>query len=270
MRGTSRASLAAVQARWEPVLVAAGSDALTLAGEMFALVDALDGTGALRRVLTDPSLEGAAKGTVVERLLANADRRTVAAARDLVAARWSAGADLAEAASELGMSAALAAAESTGTLRKVEEQLFDVTRAFVGQRELRRTLHDPTIPALARADLVDEIVGPDVEPATRLLLRRAAAAPRGRRFMAQLGDVIDLIAVRRNRRVATVTVAAPLDEAQRTRLSGVLAQALDRKVQLNVIVDPQVLGGLRVQSGSDVIDATVVGRLAEARRRLAG
>ena len=48
-----------------------------------------------------------------------------------------------------------------------------------------------------------------------------------------------------------------------------LATALGRRVELNVVVDPTVVGGLRVQSGPDVIDATVLARLADARRRLA-
>ena len=69
--------------------------------------------------------------------------------------------------------------------------------------------------------------------------------------------------------MATVTVAAPLDDAQRARLSGLLATALGRQVELNVVVDPTVVGGLRVQSGPDVIDATMLARLADARRRLA-
>jgi F-type H+-transporting ATPase subunit delta len=37
-----------------------------------------------------------------------------------------------------------------------------------------------------------------------------------------------------------------------------------------VIVEPDVLGGVRVQIGDEVIDSTVATRLAEARRRLAG
>ena len=88
--------------------------------------------------------------------------------------------------------------------------------------------------------------------------------------MAWLGDVADLIAERRHRRVATVTVAAPLTDAQRTRLAGVLATALGGQVELDVVVDPRVIGGLRVQSGPDVIDSTVLARLTDARRRLAG
>lgn len=270
MRGTSRASLVAVEARWEPVVAAAGSDALSLADELFALVDALDGSGSLRRVLTDPSAQPAAKAAVVGRLLARADERTVAAARDLTAARWSDEHDLADAAHRLAVDAALVAAEASGEDDRVEEELFEITRALGGQRELRRALHDPSVPPAARAGLIEAVLGGGGTATTRLLARRAAAAPRGRRFVAQIGDVADLVAERRNRRVATVTVAAPLDGVQRERLSGLLAQALGREVRLNIVVDPTVLGGVHVQSGPDVIDATLLARLAAARRQLAG
>ena len=269
MRGTSRSSLAAVAGRWEPVAVAAGADALSLADELFAFVDALDSSGSLRRVLADPSAEADAKAVVVSRLLERADPRTVAAVTDLVQARWSADRDLADAAERLGVDAALTAAESAGQLDTVGDELFEIVRALAGQREVRRTLHDTTVPGPARASLVDAILGGRATPATRVIARRAAAAPRGRRFVVQLGDAMDLIAERRNRRVATVTVAAPLDGPQRDRLSGLLETALGRRVELNVVVDPTVVGGLRVQSGPDVIDATVLARLADARRRLA-
>ncbi len=269
MRGTSRASLAAVEGRWEPVVAAAGPDALSLADELFALVDAIDGSGSLRRVLADPSTEAPAKAAVVARLLRQADPRTVAVAQDLTAARWSADDDLADAVSRLAQVAALAAAESAGELDRVEDELFAITRALAGQRELRRTLHDASVPPAARAALIDDVLGPSISAPTRLLARRAAAAPRGRRFVALIGDVVELIAERRGRRVATVTVAAPLDGAQRERLAGLLAAALGRQVQLNLVVDPGVVGGLHVQSGPDVIDATVLARLADARRRLA-
>lgn len=269
MRGTSRASLAAVEGRWEPVVTAAGTDALSLAGELFALVDALDASGSLRRILADPSSGAESRAGVVGRLLERADARTVAVAKDLVAQRWSADADLADAAQQLGVDAALTAAESAGQLDVVADELFEITRALAGQRELRRTLHDASVPPAARASLVDAVLGDGGTPTTRVLARRAAAAPRGRRFVALLGDAIDLIAERRNRRVATVTVAAPMDAAQTARLEGLLAGALGRQVELNVVVDPTVVGGLRVQSGADVIDATVLARLADARRRLA-
>jgi F-type H+-transporting ATPase subunit delta len=270
MRGTSQASLRSAENRFEPVLRAAGVESATLGEQMFALVDALDSSGALRRTLSDPSVEADAKAGLVARVLSNADERVAAVAQDLVRSRWSADADLAEAVEHLAFHAVLASAEATGSLERVEEDLFRLTRALAGQRDVRRILSDQTTstPA-ARVGLVDAIVAGRGSPATAVLARRAAQAPRGRRFVATLGHLGDLVADRRQRQVATVTSATVLDAAQRTRLTEILARAYGQAIQLNVIVDENVLGGLRIQVGADVVDSTMLSRLADARRRLA-
>jgi F-type H+-transporting ATPase subunit delta len=270
MRGTSRASLVAVEERFEPVLAAAGSQASDLGEQLFAFVDALDSSGSLRRVLGDPSIEADAKAGLVAQLLSTADPRVIAVAQELVRARWSADADLAEAAERLGFHAVLARAENEGNLAQVEEEIFRLSRALVGQREVRRTLFDPSIPGAARADLVDGILAGRATEVAATVARRAAAAPRGARYVAKLGHISDLIAERRERQVATVTTASPLSEAQRARLTEILGQAYSRDIQLNVILDSDVIGGLRIKVGPQVVDSTVLSRLADARRRLAG
>lgn len=269
MRGTSRASLAGVRERFEPVLTAAGAQSSTLGAQLFALVDALDSSGSLRRVLADPSVEPEAKATVVAQVLAQADPRTVTVAQDLVRQRWSADADLADAVETVGLDAVLASAQHDGLLADVEDELFRLNRALVSQREVRRTLVDTTVPAEARGGLIDAILAGRATPATAQLARRAATAPRGRRYVAALVRLSDLVAERRSRQVATVTSAQPLSVAQRARLGQILEQAYGSAVQVNVIVDPDVLGGLRVQVGAQVVDSTMLSRLADARRRLA-
>jgi F-type H+-transporting ATPase subunit delta len=169
----------------------------------------------------------------------------------------------------LGRSAVLSAADTAGQLGTVEDELFRLGRALHGQREARAALTDPMAPPEGRASLAAAILGGQSTAATLALVRRAAAAPRGSRFVPTLGHLADLIAERRDRKVATVTTASPLDAAQTTRLAQVLSRVLGREVTLNITVDPRVVGGLKVQSGSDVVDATVLARLADARRRLA-
>jgi F-type H+-transporting ATPase subunit delta len=269
MRGTSRASLAVAEERWEPVVSAAGAQASVLGEQLFALVDALDSSGSLRRVLADPSIEGDAKAALVGRLLGAADPRVVEAAQGLVRSRWSADADVADAVEHLAFHAVLATAEADGTLGQVEDELFRFSRALAGQREVRRALFDTTVLAEARVHLVDQILAGRVSPVTLLVAERVAAAPRGRRYVTSLGHLADLIADRRNRQVATVHSASPLTVAQRDRLAEILERAYGRVIQLNTVLDPQILGGLRVQVGPQVVDATVLARLADARRQLA-
>jgi len=269
MRGTSRASLAAAESRFAPVLRAAGGEGLLLGEQLFALVDALDSSGSLRRTLTDPSAAAEAKAALVARLLTGADPRVAEAAQGLVRARWSAEDDLADAVEQLAFSAVLASAEADGTIEQVQEELFRIGRALAGQREVRRRLYDDTLHGQVRGELVDRLLNGTGAPVTRVLARRAAVAPRGRRYVATLGHLGDLIAERRSRTVATVTSAADLGTAQRARLAEILGRAYGREIQVQVLVDPHVLGGLRVQVGPEVIDATVLARLADARRRLA-
>jgi len=270
MRATSRVSLERAAEQLEPALRAAGVRGADLGEQLFVLVDALDGSGSLRRILTDPSVDGDAKAGLVTSLLTNAAPEVVELASALVRSRWSAEADLADALEELAFQSLLASAESTGDLVRVEDELFRITRALIGQREVRRALSDPSVAVARRVGLVEAILAGRTSPVTALVARRATASPRGHRFVATLGHVGDLAAARRHRLVAAVTAGAELSAAQRERLGAILEQAYGSEVQLNVTVDATVLGGLRIQIGSDVIDSTVLSRLDDARRRLAG
>lgn len=269
MRATSRGSLERAAERFEPALRAAGARSAEFGEQLFALVDALDGSGSLRRILTDPSIDGDAKAGLVRNLLAHTAPEVVDLVSELVRSRWSAEADLAEAVEELGFQAVLASAEASDELVRVEDELFRITRALIGQRDVRRALFDTSIAVARRTALVDQILAGRAAPVTALIARRATASPRGRRFAAALGHVGDLAAARRHRLVASVTAGAELSAAQRERLAAILGQAYGGEVQLNVTVDGSVLGGLRIQIGSDVVDSTVMSRLDDARRRLA-
>src|SRR5690606_2130604 len=160
-----------------------------------------------------PSLDGQPKSALVARLLDGADPRTVEVAQALVSARWSADADLGDAVERLAFLALLTSAEADGTLGQAEAEPFSLTRARAGQREVRRYLQDDTYPAQARGDLAERLLGEQGGPVTRAVVRRAAAAPRGRRFVTTLNHVGDVIAELRSREVATVVSAAPLTPA---------------------------------------------------------
>ncbi|MFV2144938.1 MULTISPECIES: F0F1 ATP synthase subunit delta [Isoptericola] len=270
MRGTSGASLAAAQERLEPVLRSAAGESVTLGEQLFAVVTALDESGALRRSLADPSRNGEDKARLVSAVLTGFDERVVDLVSGLTRSRWSSDADLVDAVERLGVDALLAAAESRGALETVEDELFRLTRALVGQREARQILSDETTDPARRTALVDALVEGKVDEVTLALVRRATTTLRGRRFVPTLTWYGDVAAERRQRLVATVTSGSVLTGAQEQRLGEILERAYGRPVQLNVTVDPAVVGGLRIQVGADVVDSTVLSRLADARRRLAG
>ena len=65
--------------------------------------------------------------------------------------------------------------------------------------------------------------------------------------------------------VAVVTSAVPLSDPQKQRLGAALAKLYGRQMHLNLDVDPEVLGGIRVQVGDEVINGTIADRLEDAR-----
>lgn len=269
MRATSEASLAAARERFAPVLESAGAQGVAIGEAIFAVVDALDGSGSLRRALTDPTRTGEAKAALASQLLSGqVPPDVVALVGGLVRDRWSAEADLADALEEIGTEAVLAGADAQGELLRVEDELFRLQRTFIGDADLRVALASTELPAARRTALVDSLLGEASEP-TRVLMRRTVGALRQRALTARLAAIGEMAARRRRRIVATVLAAVPLTVAQRDRLSSILSRAYGGDVQLNVALDPTLLGGLRVQVGSELVDATILSKLEEARRRIA-
>lgn len=271
MRGTSLASLSAARERLEPILASAGEQAHVVGDQLFTVVDALDGSGPLRRSLADPSRPGDDKAGLVRALLSQGfDPRTVELLEGVARSRWSSERDLVDAIDHLAIDAYLASAQARGALRTVEDELFQVTRTLVGQRDVRRALSDSSTDPARRVALVDQLLAGKVDDVTLAICRRATSRPRGERFVPALIRVGEIAAARRNKVVAAVTVGAPLSPGQQDRLGALLAESYGSEIQLNVTVDPTVIGGMRVLVGSDVLDSTVLARLADARRQMAG
>jgi F-type H+-transporting ATPase subunit delta len=114
----------------------------------------------------------------------------------------------------------------------------------------------------------DLLEGKATAPAVRLAVHAVASGHRS--FEAAIEAFQKIAADRQRRVVALVRVAVDLTGDERTRLAGALSRQYGRDVHLNVVVDPVVLGGVRVEVGDEVIDGTVAGRLDDARRRMTG
>ena len=97
-------------------------------------------------------------------------------------------------------------------------------------------------------------------------LAKRAVGARSRSFDHTVETYVDLAAEQKNRVVATVRVARPLDDDQRSRLRTALTRQAGREVVLQEVVDPDVLGGVRVELGDEVLEGTVSAKLDEARR----
>lgn len=271
MRGTSLRSLSAVQERFAPVLAAAGDESAQLGEQLFIVLDALDSSNSLGRSLADPSRSGQDKVALVRSLLADGfDPRVVAVIEAIAMERWVTDRDVPDAVERLAVEATLHAAEVRGQLAVVEDELFTIVRALIDSREIREVLSDPTVDTEGRVRLLESVLAGRGDEISRLLAVRATRTPRGRRFSAILGWYGDIAAQMRDRMVASVTTGTQFSPEQLARLESLLGEAYGRKIQMNVNVDPSVIAGLRIQVGSEVVDATVLTRLVDARRRLAG
>lgn len=271
MRATSEAALQRAKDRWEPVLREVGERSRALGEQLFAVVDVLDGSAALRRALTEPSRDGEAKARLVQAVLSGkVDAEVVDLLSGLVRERWSGEEDLADAVEILAITSVLAAAEQAGRLADVEDESYRLVRMLGEERALRNAVEDRNLPAERRAGLMDAVLAGKVYPETTVLAVRAARGLRRRSVTSALRNVTTLAAERRRHLVASVTSAVPLTNAQIRRLGELLERSYGRPVQVHVGLDPALVGGLRVQVGDDVIDGTLATRLADAKRRLAG
>ena len=188
----------------------------------------------------------------------------------VVARRWSSESDLVLALELLADQAAFTVAQNDGSLDATEEELFRFGRALDASSDLQMALTEPAQRATVKAHIVRDLLAGRGTVATGQVLQYAVGHLHGRRIDAVIEALCALAAQQRQRVVADVRVAAPLDEAQRSRLQSLLSQIKGREVRLNVAVDPEVLGGVFVQIGDEVIDGTVATRMEQARRALLG
>ncbi|GAB4099732.1 F0F1 ATP synthase subunit delta [Sinomonas halotolerans] len=273
MAGASSESLAAALADLETTLPTAS---LSLARELFGIVGVLDGSAGLRRALTDPSREGAEKSALVRSLLeGKASAEAVAITAKLAASRWADARDISDALETLASTVAIAVAEQgagaaggLSGLERVQNELFAFKSAVEGNHELQAALTEPQATPDAKRALALRIV-PGVSEEGSLLIGQAAAAPRGHRPTALVEKFAALAAARQKRWIAEVAVARELTNAQAGRLQTGLNALYGRDLKINTTVDPQIMGGVRVTVGDEVLDASTVARLSELRRQLA-
>lgn len=269
MRGLSRTSLAEVEERFN--VVAGSADLGTLSDELFAVADLLDREHGLRRALSDQARPAEQKAATVRALLGGrVSEAATATAEAAVSARWSRAGDLADVLERLGVIAAAAEAEGRRNLDEVEDELFRFGRILAANPPLRRALADASAPETDKRDLLRDLLADKVAPTTLRLVTQVAVHPRGRNLETGLEEFGRLVSQQSQRLVAVVRSAVELSEAQRQRLAAWLRSSYGRDVHLNVEVDKRVLGGFSVRIGDEIIDTTIVGRIEEVRRRLAG
>ena len=159
-------------------------------------------------------------------------------------------------------------ARAEATIDEVEDELFRFARLYKSNEELRNALSDEQIPATKRQSIVEDLLGGKVTPTTTQLISMVVGSGRARDLPAIVDKLVARASTAKNLAVAEVRTAVPLTPDQQTRLAAALANATGKEVNLKVVVDPSVLGGIVATVGDTVIDGTVRTRIEQLKSRL--
>ena len=267
LRGGSAEALSALTEQLDGA-IGSNEAAATLGDELFTVSQLFRSEAGLRRYATDASLTPEAKQGMVQQVFGSRiGDATLDLLTDAVGRRWTLSRDLPDVLERLSE---IAIVRSAGTKAgQVTDELFQLAGVVDSNPDLRSALSDPARSVDDKAALVDSLLDGKVLPATVTLVKQSLAGTY-RTTTNALATYRDVAATTQGEVVATVRVARPMSATDQRRLAETLGQQYDTTVHLNVEIDPDVLGGIRVEIGDEVIDGTIASRLDDARRRLVG
>jgi F-type H+-transporting ATPase subunit delta len=188
-----------------------------------------------------------------------------------VSERWSDSPDLIVAVQHIARQAFLVRAEGAGQIDEVADQLFWFSRILDAEPRLGTLLGDTTVPAEGRVQLLRNVLGSagqNVNPIAAALLAQTVELLQGEPADEAILRLAGVAVARHGEVVARVSAAAELSDTQRTRLTEVLTRVYGNPVTVQTHVDPELLGGLAISVGDEVIDGTLSSRLARAQTQL--
>ena len=245
-------------------------DAWRIGNELFTITKVLDDSIQLERALTDPSRPVADKVAVLKELLGdNSHPMTMEIMTDLVSRRWSRARDIANAVEDFGVDAMMYYADATDATLQVSIELSELHSALLNLPVVRAKLYDYQATSEARVKLFREVFsGKTLNKVTMRLAEHATCNLRRRRYLETIQWLINKFSRHMGESMVTVTTATPLKKEQIKRLVEVYSAKVGRQVHINSVVDPTVLGGMRIQVGDEVTDNTVVAQLQNLHRKV--
>ena len=270
MSQASRDSLAQLHTELKATLSAGGVE---LGAELFAALKVIDDNGALRRAIADPTVEANRRQELIRKVFADKiSANAVSVLQGVAGTRWSTEREFGDAVEKMAANAVVHSTEQDGLagLKALTQQLLEFNHAVDSSHQLQRALTDVQAPLSSRVGLALSLLSDAAMEATKVLVRQAVELPRGLKPVDLVRRFADLSAQQQRQWIADVTVARPLQQAQLDRLAGSLTSTFGRQLQLNVHTDPQLIGGIRIQVGDEVIDSSVASRLNDLNTKLAG
>ncbi len=238
------------------------------AEDLLAISRLLASQPRLRMAFTDPALSEEAKRGLARAVFGpTVSDEAMDAFVELVGQRLTAGA-VANAVDEVAAQTLMDVADDAGTLEDVEDQLVGFARLVERDHALRSALTDPALPSDGKRALIADLLAGRADPRAATLVDHWVARERARELPRLVDETIAEAAARRERAVAQVTSAVPLDDGQRDRLAAAMERVTGLPVDLQVEVDPSVVGSLSVRVGDQVYDGTVKRQLELLGERL--
>ena len=155
--------------------------------------------------------------------------------------------------------------QAEGGSNEVQDELFRCSRILESNDELRQTLQDPRLPVERRVRIVEDLLGGRATGLTTGLVSLVVFNGRVRELASMVSQLLDLCAARGEKVVAEVRSAVELNDDQKARLAAALKHKTGKDVDIVVVVDPSVIGGIVTQIGDTVIDGSVRQRLSQLR-----
>jgi F-type H+-transporting ATPase subunit delta len=270
--GSSRQSLASLRGSLDQSLKSVSAiDCSTVSADLFVVLNSLSSSIGLRRALTDPSRDVASKVALVEDIFGKViGKIALALVGSAVALRWSTPAEFADGIEQIAIEAEASAANINDKLDLVQDQLFEFARLLLANGDLRQALAALSDDAAHKETLVHDIFAAKFDGSSVRLMDELVAGLRGRSIEQTLAAYTHGVAARRDRVTAHVRTAIALSDSQRSKLASALAAQIGQPVHINDEIDPAILGGISIRFADEIIDGTIVNRLAEASRALVG
>jgi len=272
LKGASRQSLAVTRSALEKLISAVdAATAAKISADLFAMVKVLDSSSAVRRALTDYARDESAKSTLGKDIFKGLGSvKALEIFSKMAGLRWSSPRDFGNVLEFLGVQALVASAEKSGSLADLESEIFAVSETIAKSSELRAFFAVRNVVSAPKSELLTSLLSGKVTQATLDLTSYLVDHPRGRNVEAGLNDFAAAIAQIKDRQIAHVVSATALSAEQISRLAKSLTKTFGREIKVNASVKQEVVGGMSIRVADELIDGTLLTRISQADRLLAG
>jgi F-type H+-transporting ATPase subunit delta len=244
----------------------ADDDALAAGQQLFEAGRIIGESAQLRSMLADASVAATDKATLIDRLFVSLGSPARTLLAGMVSLRWSHHDQLLAGIEEIGIRAV---ARSAPSGLSIENEVFSFGAAVSSDPELELAVGSKLGSNAAKSALVTALLRGKASEQTLAIVNHLVQQPRGRRIGGLVRTAASIVADEAGLAVATVTSASPISTAQLDRLRTGLSKSYGRQLEVNLVVDPSIVGGVRVQVGDDVIDGSISTRINALRLTLA-